>query len=57
VLRDFIGMFQGPLPQHVIATLTALFDFDNENSDLIDNALLQHASAVVGDLAPTDEAA
>jgi hypothetical protein len=57
VLRDFVGMFQVPLPQHVIATLTALFDLDNEDSDLIDNALLQHTSAVVGDLAPADEAA
>jgi hypothetical protein len=57
VLRDFVGMFQGPLPHHVIATLTTLFDLDNEDSDLLYNALLQHAGATVGDLAPADEAA
>jgi hypothetical protein len=57
VLSDFVGMFQGPLPQHVIAALTALFDLDNKDADLIDNALLQHAGASVGDLAPADEAA
>jgi hypothetical protein len=57
VLSDFVAMFQGPLPQHVIAALTALFDLDNEYADVVDNALLQHAGAAVGDLAPADEAA
>jgi hypothetical protein len=57
VLSDFIDMFQGPLPQHVIAALTARFDLDNEDAEVVDNALLQHAGAAVGELAPADEAA
>jgi hypothetical protein len=57
VLSDFVDMFQGPLPQHVIAALTALFDLDNEDAEVVDNALLQHAGAAVGDLALADEAA
>jgi hypothetical protein len=57
VLSDFVDMFQGPLPQHVIAALTALFDLDNEETEAVDNALLQHAGAAIGELAPADEAA
>jgi hypothetical protein len=57
VLSDFVDMFQGPLPQHVIAALTALFDLDNEETGMVDNALLQHAGAAIGELAPADEAA
>jgi hypothetical protein len=57
VLSDFVDMFQGPLPQHVIAALTALFDLDNEETGAVDNALLQHTGAAIGELAPADEAA
>jgi hypothetical protein len=53
VLRDFITMFQGPLPGTVVAALTAIFDLDDEGADLLDNALLQHAGEAVVDLQPT----
>jgi hypothetical protein len=57
VLRDFIRMFQGPLPEHIIAAFSALFELDDDNTDRLDNALLLHAGQVVADLAPTEEAA
>jgi hypothetical protein len=37
-------MFQGPLPAHIVAALTAIFDIDD------DDALLQHAGEAVQDL-------
>jgi hypothetical protein len=57
VLRDFISMFQGPLPEHVIAALSALFELENDAADLLDNALLQHAGAAVADLDIVEEVA
>jgi hypothetical protein len=57
VLRDFISMFQGPLPEHVIAALSALFDLEDDGADLLDNALLQHAGAAVADLDIVEEVA
>jgi hypothetical protein len=52
VLRDFVAMFQGPLPGIAVAALTAIFDLDDEGADLLDNALLQHAGKAVTDLQP-----
>ncbi|KAJ1265631.1 hypothetical protein BS78_08G091400 [Paspalum vaginatum] len=37
--KDFVAMFDGPLPQHVIAALTSLFNLDNDNAEKIDQAL------------------
>jgi hypothetical protein len=53
VLRDFVAMFQGPLPGTAVAALKAIFDLDDEGTDLLDNALLQHAGEAVADLQPT----
>jgi hypothetical protein len=57
VLRDFISMFQGPLPDHIIATLSAMFDLDDDDSDLLHDALHQRVGEALGDLAPFEEAA
>jgi hypothetical protein len=35
-------MFQRPLLEHIVAAMSALFDLDNDDSDLLDNALLRH---------------
>jgi hypothetical protein len=53
VLRDFVAMFQGPLPGAIVAALTAIFGLDDEGADILDNALLQHAGEAVADLQPT----
>jgi hypothetical protein len=36
--------------------MSALFDLDNDDSDLLDNALLRHAGSAVAELAPFEEA-
>jgi hypothetical protein len=35
-----------------VAALKAIFDLDDEGTDLLDNALLQHAGEAVADLQP-----
>lgn len=48
VLVDYIAMFDGPLPKHIIAVLMAIFDIDINTGDdgrQLDGTLL----AVVGD--------
>lgn len=48
---------QGPLPDHIIAALSVLFELDDDGVDTLDNSLLQHAGAAVADLAPLEEVA
>lgn len=43
VLQDFIGMFRGLLPEHIVVVMTAIFNLDDEDADVLDEALLQHA--------------
>lgn len=43
VMRDFICTFTGPLPAHIMAGMTAIFDLENEVADMIDDALINHA--------------
>jgi hypothetical protein len=57
VLRDFISMFQVPLPEHVIAALSALFDLEDDAAVQLNNALLQHADVAVADLDIAEEVA
>jgi hypothetical protein len=56
VLRDFIAMFQGPLPGPVVAALTAIFDLDDEGTNRLDDALLEHVGEAITDLQPADGA-
>jgi hypothetical protein len=55
VLRDFIAMFRGPLPPHIVGALTAIFSLDDDDTDMLDDALLQHAGTVVTELSPLQE--
>jgi hypothetical protein len=50
VLRDFIGMFQSPLPSHIVEALTAIFSLDDDDTEMLDNALLQHAGPAIAEL-------
>jgi hypothetical protein len=55
VLRDFITMFRGPLPPHIVGALTTIFSLDDDDTDMLDDALLQHAGTVVTELSPLQE--
>ncbi|CAN6269620.1 unnamed protein product [Urochloa humidicola] len=50
VLRDFIGMFTGPLPEHVIAAMTTIFDLDDEGADALNDALIEHTGKGLHDI-------
>ncbi|CAO2142046.1 unnamed protein product [Urochloa humidicola] len=57
VLRDFIGMFTGPLPEHVIAAMTTIFDLDDEGADALNDALIEHAGEGLNDMVLGDSQA
>lgn len=44
VLRDFLSMFRGPLPENIMAAMTAIFHLDDEGANMLDEALMHHAS-------------
>ena len=33
ILQDFIGTFSGPLPDHIMTAMTALFNLEEEDDD------------------------
>jgi hypothetical protein len=47
VLQDFLTMFRGALPPHVIDALTEIFRLDDDDMEVLDDALLQHAGTDV----------
>jgi hypothetical protein len=49
ILQDFIRSHQAPLPEHIVAAMTALFDLDDEGAELVNDALLQHAGHYLDD--------
>jgi hypothetical protein len=49
--------FQGPLPEHIIAALSALLDLEDDATVLLDNALLHHTGVAVADLDIAEEVA
>ena len=49
ILQDFISTFSGPLPDHIMAAMTALFNLEDDD-DLVHDALLQHPGEDVVDL-------
>jgi hypothetical protein len=51
VLRDYLDMFRGPLPPHVIDALTAIFRLDDDDTKVLDATLLQHAGTDVVEVA------
>ena len=50
LLQDFISMFSGPLPEQIVAGMTAIFDLDDDEAENVNDALLQHAGATIEDL-------
>ncbi|CAN6343054.1 unnamed protein product [Urochloa humidicola] len=50
VLKDFISMFTGPLPEHIMSAMTAVFDLDDEDAEEVNDALLRHADEAIDDL-------
>ncbi|KAK8450978.1 hypothetical protein SEVIR_6G131206v4 [Setaria viridis] len=50
ILQEFITMFTGPLPEHIVAVMTALFGLDDEDDDETNIALIQHAGEAAEDL-------
>jgi hypothetical protein len=50
VLREFIAMYQGPLPPNILAAMTAIFDLEDDDAAALDDALLEHAGEAIQDL-------
>jgi hypothetical protein len=51
VLAQYIAMFNGPLPPHVIAALTAIFGIDDDEQDAMDAALISLVGEGVAEVA------
>lgn len=52
VLQDYLAMFRGALPPHVIDALTVIFRLDDDDTEVLDDALLQHAGTDVVEVSP-----
>nr|TKV92550.1 LOW QUALITY PROTEIN: hypothetical protein SEVIR_9G168700v2 [Setaria viridis] len=50
ILQEYINSHQWPLPDHVIAAMTALFDLDDEGAEQVNEALIHHAGQTVQDI-------
>jgi hypothetical protein len=50
ILQDFIRSHQAPLPEHIIAEMTVLFDLDDEGVEMVNDALLQHVGQYLDDV-------
>jgi hypothetical protein len=55
VLQDFITLFRGPLPPHIVEALTEIYILDDGDTDMLDDALLQHARTAMTELSPLQE--
>ncbi|CAL5056006.1 unnamed protein product [Urochloa decumbens] len=47
---EFLAMFQGPLPQHIIAALTIAFNLDDTGAEELDEALAAVAGEGIDDM-------
>jgi len=50
ILQEFIAMFSGPLPGNIVDAMTALFGLDDDDDDILSNALIEHAGEAADDL-------
>ncbi|CAN6209250.1 unnamed protein product [Urochloa humidicola] len=50
VLQEFLAMFQGPLPEYIVAALTAAFHLDDDGAEELDEALAAVAGEAIEDL-------
>ncbi|BAS80911.1 Os02g0746400 [Oryza sativa Japonica Group] len=51
VLAQYIAMFNGLLPPHIIAALTAIFGIDDDEQDAMDAALISLVGEGVAEVA------
>ena len=49
-LQEFVAMFNGPLPDHVIAALAEMFNLDDTQAMEIDDALIDMAGEGIADI-------
>ncbi|CAN6322168.1 unnamed protein product [Urochloa humidicola] len=56
VLREYVKSIKGPLPDYVIAALSTLLDLDDEDTEQMTEALLQHAGDGVAELQAEQDA-
>lgn len=54
---EFITTFHNPLSAHAIDAMSVIFNLDDKNSGLLDQALLQHVGIAVVDVTPLKEEA
>ncbi|CAN6202946.1 unnamed protein product [Urochloa humidicola] len=47
---EFLAMFQGPLPEYIVAALTAAFHLDDDGAEELDEALAAVAGEAIEDL-------
>ncbi|CAO2202853.1 unnamed protein product [Urochloa humidicola] len=57
VLQQYVDGVEGPLPEHVIAALTAFLDLDDTEADLMTEALIEQAGEGLEDLQYVEGAA
>lgn len=50
VLQKLVSMFVGPLPDHIIAAMSTIFELEDDGQEVLNEILLQHAGDGVGDL-------
>ncbi|RLM92234.1 hypothetical protein C2845_PM08G10110 [Panicum miliaceum] len=50
VLIDYINMYSGPLPQHIIAALSTFFGIHDEFATQLDEAMMKLAGVGVNDV-------
>ncbi|CAO2149949.1 unnamed protein product [Urochloa humidicola] len=56
VLKEYIQSIKGLLPDYVVAALATLLDLDDEDSDKMTEALMQHAGDGIAELQEEQEA-
>nr|XP_034601331.1 uncharacterized protein LOC117861920 [Setaria viridis] len=49
-LQEYLAMFQGPLPQHVIAALMATFNLDDAHAEALDEAMAMVTGEAIQDI-------
>ncbi|CAL4998682.1 unnamed protein product [Urochloa decumbens] len=57
VLQQYVNAIGGPLPESVIAALTAFLDLDDNDAELTTEALIEHAGEGLEDLQQVEGAA
>ncbi len=55
VIAEYVAMFDGPLPAHVIAALTTIFGIDDEEQETMDAALISLVGEGIADAAEDAE--